>query len=354
MRVLTFPGLSVALALALSLGTAGPRAAGCDPVGKIQFVCDQAGPEDLAIVPGGQWVIATAYARDKGGIRLINVRDRTTTVLFPTSVPPRERFDAKTYDSCPGPVDPTEKEKFQTHGIFLRPGKSSVHTVYVVHHGGREAIEVFEFDARARPPTLTWIGCAVAPDPIGLNAVIALPEGGFAATNWLPRGGDAAARDKMMAGANNGELWEWHTGTGWKIVPGSEASGANGLELSKDGKWYYIAEWGSQKFMRLSRGQASIKRDEIPVGFRIDNLRWAPDDSLLAAGQEGTRPNGTTHVIKINPNAMKFQEIIREPYTDAFAGGTVAIQVGNEIWVGVSGNGERIARFPAVRARQSQ
>jgi len=344
----------VVLCLALlPAGITRTRAAGCDPAGNIQFVCDQAGPEDLALVPGGQWVIATAYARDKGGIRLINVKDKTTTIVFPTTTP-KEKLDAKTYDSCPGPVDPAEKEKFQTHGIFLQPGRNSVHKVYVVHHGGREAIEVFDVDAKANPPSFTWVGCVVAPEPIGLNAVIALPDGGLATTNWLPRGGDDAARNRMMAGENNGELWEWHTGQGWKKVPGSEASGANGLEISKDGKWYYIGEWGSQKFVRLSRGQTPVKRDEVPVGFRLDNLRWAPDGSLLGAGQEGTRPNGITRVIKINPDTMKVQDIVKEPYTDLFSGGTVALQVGNEIWVGVSGNGERIARYPANLAAKSQ
>jgi len=72
------------------------------------------------------------------------------------------------------------------HGLFLRPGTNAVHTLYVVHHGNRESIEVFELDARATPPALTWVGCAVAPDPIGLNSVVALPDGGFAATNFQP------------------------------------------------------------------------------------------------------------------------------------------------------------------------
>ena len=73
-------------------------------------------------------------------------------------------------------------------------------------------------------------------------------------------------------------------------VPGSEAAGANGLEISNDGKWFYVAAWGSQSFFRLSRGETPPKRDEIPLGFRVDNIRWAADGSLLAAGQGGTAP----------------------------------------------------------------
>ena len=355
MRVLTLLGVSVALGL--SLGIAGPKAAGCDPVGKIQFICGQVGPEDLAVVPGSEWVIASGDAAN-GAIRLVRISDKTTTVLFPTPAP-RERLDKKTYDSCPGPIDPAEKERFRAHGLYLRPGKNSLHTLYVVHHGTRESIEVFEFDARAKPPALTWIGCAIAPDPVGLNSVVALPNGGFAATNYLARG-DAAGRARMMAGENNGELWEWHTGTGWKIVPGSEASGANGIEISKDGKWFYMAGWGNRTFIRFSRGQTPVKKDVVQLDFRVDNIRWAPDGSLLLAGQGGgdtslfgrgqgggtPAPSGTSNVVKMNPNTLKFQELIREPFNEAFGFSTVAIQVGKEIWVG-SVRGDKVARFPA-------
>src|SRR5262245_64022716 len=126
-----------------------------------------------------------------GAIRLINLRDKSTTVLFPSSSS-TVRPNKKTYGSCPGPLG-AEGDKFRAHGLYLRSGPNAVHTLYVVHHGDRESIEVFEFDARPKPPTLTWIGCAVAPDPIGLNSVVVLPDGGFIPSNFSPRNGDAAA-----------------------------------------------------------------------------------------------------------------------------------------------------------------
>jgi len=323
----------------------GSRAAGCDPAGNVKFVCDQLAPEDLSLVPGGEWVISSGMAAN-GAIRAISLRDRTTTVLFPAASS-KARPDTKTYSSCPGPIDPNEKDKFRAHGLYLRPGKSGVHTLWVVHHGNRESIEVFELDARARPPVLTWTGCALAPDPIGLNSVVGLPDGGFVTTNFSPRGQDAAARTRMMAGENNGELWEWHTASGWNKVPGSEAAGPNGLEISNDGKWLYVGGWGSQSVIRLSRGQTPVKRDSVPAGFRVDNLRMTPDGSILAAGQGGTPPMQASHVGRFNTKTMKFQELIHYPYGDAFSFGTVAIQVGKEIWVGAV-RGDRIAVFPAT------
>ena len=150
----------------------------------------------------------------------------------------------------------------------------------------------------------------------------------------------------MNAGEKNGEIWEWHTGKGWKIIPGSEASGPNGLEVSKDGKTLYVAAWGSQSFFRLSRGQATPKREDIPLGFRVDNIRWASDGTLWATGQG----NQTTNIVKINPNTLKVQEIRTEQNKPEFGSGTVAVEVGKEIWVG-SFRGDRLARFPATPAK---
>ena len=340
MKLLAWLGLTVAFAF--PQGTGGAKPTGCDPLGNVQFVCGLVGPEDLVVVPGSDWVIASGDAAP-GAITLVSIRDKTITALYPSPTI-KQRLDSKTYDSCPGPIDPEEKDKFRAHGLALGPGRNSLHTLYVVHHGNRESIEVFEFDARAK--ALTWIGCAVAPEPIGLNSVVALPGGGFASTNFRPRGA-ARGRANMEAGERNGELWEWHTATGWRIVPGSEASGANGIEISKDGKWFYMAGWGNQTFIRFSRGQAPVKRDEIPVGFRLDNLRWAPDGLLLGAGQE-TPAGGAmavSRVIKIHPTTLKVQDVIRYPYNDVFNFATGAVQVGKEIWVG-SVRGTKIGRFP--------
>src|SRR5439155_24889870 len=114
--------LGLAVALGLLVGTVGPRAAACDPVGNVRFVCGQLGPEDLAVVSGGEWVLSSGMTAD-GAIRAISLRHKTTTVLFPTATP-KERLDKKTYASCPGPIDLTQRERFRAHGLYLRPGRS--------------------------------------------------------------------------------------------------------------------------------------------------------------------------------------------------------------------------------------
>ena len=87
MKLLTLTGLVVALAL--PTGAAGQRGAvaGCDPLGNVRFICNQLAPEDLALVPGGEWLISSGMAANRA-IRLINLRDKTTTAIFPTATVP--------------------------------------------------------------------------------------------------------------------------------------------------------------------------------------------------------------------------------------------------------------------------
>ena len=333
-----------------TLDAQGPPAqtpAPCMAAGNVQFVCGLQAPEDLVVVPGEQWVVAGAYS-GRGGVYLIHARDRKPLLVYPAANA-SERLDLL-YKVCPGAPDAATKAKFQTHGLYLHTGANSVHRLYVVLHGGRESVEVFEVDARQPTPVVTWIGCVVAPEPIGLNSVRGLPDGGFIATNFLPRGPGGGlggpGMKAMMSGEKNGELWEWHAASGWQKVLGTETAGANGLELSQDGKTIYVAAWGTQSFFRVSRGAPTPERTEIPLGFRVDNIRWSRDGSILAAGQGGTP--AATVIVKIDPRTLAVREIVRHPDTPAYGAGTVAVEVGSDLWVG-SFRGDRLAIFPSSK-----
>ncbi len=319
-------------------------AADCAPVGEIQFICDLISPEDLAVLPGDEWVIASGN-QEGGMIHLVNVGDKTSSVLYPTAAP-RERLDTETYGSCPGPIDPDEGAAFRAHGLYLKPGEGGVHTVYLVHHGNRESVEVFEIDGNANPPALTWVGCAVAPEPLTLNSVVALPDGGFAATSFRTAG-LTESLDDIQTGAISGSVWEWHADGGWTEVPGSETGGPNGLEISDDGEWFHIAGWGEQRFIRLSRGRAPVERDAVDLHFRPDNLRRQPDGSVFAAGADGfNTPQETFHVGRIDPQTLEVERVIDHPVIKKFAACTTAIRIGDEIWMGTN-RGEKIGYFPA-------
>jgi hypothetical protein len=338
------PNLLVALtaagaALQAAAQAPAPQAPPCDAA-DTHWVCGQQTPEDVVVLPGEHWAFASAY-RGTGGIDLIDVATRKSAVVWPgPSV--KNELDKKTYPDCPGP--PTGQ--LTTHGLYIGNAKGRTLQLMAVGHDARESIEVFRVDTRAATPSVTWIGCVIAPLPIGLNSVRGLADGGFITTNWLPRGGSDAAMQRMMAGEKNGELWEWHTQSGWRKVPGSEAAGANGVELSNDGKTIYMAAWGSQSFIRMTRGATPPKSDEIPLGFRVDNIHFAPDGSLLAAGQITGPESPTSRVVKIDPRTLAVQDLLTRPGDATFAGSTTAIAVGKNLWLGAF-RGDRIAIVPA-------
>ena len=106
----------------------------CDPVGEVHFICDMISPEDIAVVPGAEWAIASG-ARTGGRMYLINVGDKTSTLLFPA---PGQRSAARygnAYPDCPGPLDLTDPDVSVWHGLYMDPGADGVHTLLVVHHG---------------------------------------------------------------------------------------------------------------------------------------------------------------------------------------------------------------------------
>ena len=309
----------------------------CDPVGDIRFICDMVSPEDIVVIPGAEWAIVSG-AREGGRLQLLNVSDKTATVLFPTP-DSEQRHDAEAYPECPGPFDLANPDVSRLHGLYLEPGSDSVHTLLVVHHGPREAIEFFAVDAGDAPPSLAWIGCAVAPEGANLNSVVALPGGGFATTN---------------AGIG---VWEWHADSGWEVLPESEDTAPNGIEVSEDGQTLYIAGWAEEKLTRLSRGVTPVQKDVIQLGFRPDNLRMALDGSVIyAAGHTDRDGNSitlpreptleTTNVAAIDPETLELERVFVHPAMNGFVSSTTAIRIGDELWLG-SYRGDRLAYLPA-------
>jgi hypothetical protein len=328
---------SIALCFASALCAQPPPAVPQPPCAAgTGVVCGQQGPEDLVSIGTG-WVAASAMAAP-GGLRVVRTSDRAPFTVYPAASA-RTRHDRQTYPDCPGPPD---AQSFTTHGLYAEPGAGPAYKLFAVAHGARESIEVFELDTRGETPVATWLGCAVAPDPIGLNSVRGLPDGGFIASNFLPRGGSPEATQRMLGGERNGELWEWHTASGWQKVPGSEAAGANGLELSADGRTIYVAAWGTQSFFRLSRGTTPPQREEVPLGFRVDNIHWARDGSLFATGQaqQGWK------AVKIDASTLAVRDVLVQADTAEFNAGTALVEVGDAYWVG-SFRGNRIAILPA-------
>ncbi|MDD9958375.1 MAG: hypothetical protein OXU66_05480 [Gammaproteobacteria bacterium] len=308
----------------------------CSADGNVQFLCGPVSPEDLAQIPDSPWVIASGM-EDDGYLYFTHSDELSSIAVYPSPTAAHDLHSL--YADCPGPLS----TGFRPHGVNLIPGDNGIHTLLVVRHGDRESIEIFEIEETAGTPGISWIGCVMAPEGIVFNSVVATPEQGMAATHMnLPLGA----------------VYEWQPGGDWEQVPGSVSAGPNGIEISPDGNWFYIGGWGTRSIIKLSRGQSNVEVESVDLPHHVDNVRWATDGSLLAAGHVGPEANSiiaclsqqqcagvSSHVTRIDVNNLTAREIIDYPSNPMFLLGTVAIEVGDEVWVGGIAGSNRIARF---------
>jgi hypothetical protein len=346
----------------LLLGVAGKAlsAEACNSIGKANFACVSGNAEDLVAIPNSDWLVIS------GTLRAVNVKDHSEINLFTT----QNRHNKATYSACPGPLmgKEVDEKKIAAHGLNLREGKGGIHTLYVVHHGSRETIEVLEVDMTSKAPTTTWIGCVPAAPDAGFNGLAVLPNDGLAVTSFTRRsaGGFRGekgrnTRERLARGEDVSEIWEWKPGDKeWTIIPGTQGPGLNGVEASKDGKYLYASAWATGEIIRYTRGQNPPERKTIAkVNFHADNIRWQPDGTLVTAGQVGSVDDvleeclGNARCTKtsssaaiIDPNSGKVREVVTSfPSTENFDLATSGVIANNELWVGSIGRGKRIGRF---------
>lgn len=318
---------------------AGPQTAPCDQLANASLIC-QDGPEDLALVPGNRWVIASSIL-GSGGLFAVSVADRKSRLIYPERGT-HKRLPRPAWSGCPGPPSATDRAKFYTGGLALGPTRGGISTLYAVHHGGRESIEVFRLDTRGDSPTVQWLGCVLAPAGLYLNSVAPLPTGGFVATNFRT-GGTFGIRTPPDADPNQstGEAWRWSRKRGWSKIHGTEAAGPNGVVVSADGKWMYMCAFINRSIIRFSLDTRRPRRSVIPLGFRADNVRTGPAGKLFVAGQAG----GKTFAVSIDPDTLKVTPLIARAEDAVFAFGTTALPVGDELWI-ASPVAFRIGVFP--------
>ena len=320
----------------------------CPPVGGLNFLCGPVAAEDLVRVPGTHWIVGSGMVEKgrSGKLHLIDADRKTWEILYPGENP-RNELDAKTYSSCPGAPD---AKTFGAHGIAIRDDGKRTATLLAVNHG-REAVEVFKLDSAGAKPVIRWIGCVPMDKSVSLNSVAFLPQGGFVTTKFYdptaPGGFGAMLEHKVTGG-----VLEWQSGTGIKPIAGTDLSGANGIEVSKDGKTLYVAAWGSQELVRFSHIDGAMQKTVVKAGFSPDNLRWAPDGKILVAGQNivANKTGGFGGfkgwtVAELDPKTMKVTEILKDNGESPLQNASVAIEVDGRLWIGPF-SGNRVAYKP--------
>ncbi len=349
--------------------------ASCAPANGWSLLCGNANPEDLVPIPGTRWLIASGM-KEGAGLKLVDT-DAKTVRLFYTGQPAQQRPDKGLFPNCPSAPD---ARTFNTHGLYLRRApEAGIYRLYAVSHGALESIQVFTIDVKGSEPALAWAGCVpmpegnkaypglgsqATPNRLAANSVAAFSDGAIIAT--VPQR-PGTTNVQRLRGEPTGDVIEWKPGTdAFRVIPGTQLAGNNGIEISLDEKEFYVVSFGAHTVAVFSR-QAPGKplRQTVAPGFMPDNLRWS-GDRLIAAGPMYDEPacGGTRlavvddpvltschrgfMVAQLDPQTMAWTVLAYAEPNPAISVVATGVVVGNALWIG-SAAADAIAYRPLPR-----
>lgn len=344
---------AVAAACLLGLAACGSEQADCASAGDVDFVCGPTNAEDLVQVPGTNWIVSSGMAAG-AGFYLVDAESGEWNVLEMDV-----NHDAAMYPLC---TDPPDVDEFESHGLNVRATGEGRSTLYVVGHGAREAIEVFDLDASGGRPRLSWKGCVLLPEGLAANSVASFADGSLVATILILPGRSFA---DSVAKRNTGIVVRWSPGDdGFTRVEGTELPGNNGIEVSADGSEIYVVSSGYQTIVAFSNTNPVRRRTatrQLPI--TPDNVHMGPDGRLLTAGMKNdvpecggppgpdhdlealsTCPRGTI-AIAIDPETMDHEILLETPAVETFSNATMVLPAAGRYWIGTF-SGDRIANAP--------
>jgi hypothetical protein len=353
--------------VALAQGKGGPPAPPlmeCGVHGDIDIICGTRSPEDLELAPDGKSLIVSQFVGGPAGagvagLMLFDPAKKTFTRITPSAEPRKDWGDP----ACPGPIG----DALRPHGISLLKRSGGAVQVFVVNHGGRESIEMFELKQIGATWDLIWHGCVVSTQ--AYNDVAAQPDGGFIATHPTalqpppPPPGQAKSQEKGKQGpANNlfngqpsGYVSRWIPGKGETELPGTRAGYPNGVLVSSDGRTMYFNAWTAKEVHKYDLKEGK-ETGLVKLDFMPDNISWTSKRTMLAAGVKGTRGNCPASsstpciqafgIAEIDPAKMQAKTAFDSEGKGALISGvSEALQVGNSIYIGAF-QGDRIVKIP--------
>jgi hypothetical protein len=321
----------------------------CGAHGDIEVLCGTHSPEDLELTPDGKYLIATQFVNQGrtgspgAGMALYDLAKKTFSKMAMTDEPDKSWGDA----ACPGPIGAA----LVSHGESLSKRSNSAWALYVVNHGGRQSIEMFELEPAAGSWALVWHGCEVAAHDY--NDVAILPDGGFVGT--YPTAFSSGGTAGPFSGAVTGYVARWTPGKGESEIMGTRLRYPNGVVVSADGRFMYVNEFAARQVYKYDLKKEKVI-GSVKVDFLPDNLTWTKQGRLLAAGVKGARgdcPEGSGRpciqgfgVAEINPATMRVRAIFDSATRDPLIGGvSCALEVGDSIYLGAF-LGDRLLKIP--------
>jgi hypothetical protein len=318
--------------------------------GDLGFLRGAERPEDVVRIPGTRWLIFSGFSNG-AGLKLV---DAAAHSMRPLTYEISTEHEKSNWPQCKTPPD---SATFNTQGLSIRDLGQSQSRLHVVNHGGRESIEIFSVDASTREPRFTWSGCVLMPPGLAANSVATFSDGTILVTVLTHPGRTIT---DFWRGEITGAVYSWTPGEGaFRLLPGTELPGNNGLETSRDDTEFFVIAFGWRSVVVFSRADPQPLRRAVAPGFMPDNIHW-DEGRLLLAGMQYDEPacggirkiiNGKADemrchrgyaVAHLDPLSMTFSILAyAEPDPD-FNGVSAASIVGGELWL-ASYQADRVA-----------
>lgn len=348
------------LATSALTGCGGPPPiTGCAAGDGITPDCRFRNPEDLVPSPDGREILVSQYGDLEGGRpgSLVAYAPDTGASPIRTLFPGAARVEpAEGW----GEVDctPPDPATFAPHGIDIQRIVTGEHALYVVNHGGREAVEMFEVQPGPDGTELVWRGCVMAPEDGYFNDLVVLESGEFRVSQMLPRSANAtwAALRMLFTDYAPGYVYHWSPANGFERLPGSDAKFANGVEQSADARYLFVNSYLGNEVIKVDT-ETGERVGSVAVASP-DNLSWSPTGELLAASHLGGL-TGTLACADVETGScgFRFQIVAIDPATltsrvlldhegAPMGAATVALPFRDSVYLGTFA-GDRIARVDA-------
>jgi len=336
---------------AAALETGAAPAIDCTAEAGITYLCGLQGAEDLLSLGLTGRILASGMSGQStpGHMYLIDPATMQFQELIHgdsfSQAPDIERFP-----SCPGPLN---LQSFSVHGLSVYESGPGVFEVYTTSHGEREAIEVYELDtdfsSGGATPTLAWKGCVVLPANTFANSVARLNDGGFVTTKMMD---PAQGFGSVQSGGITGLVYEWHPGGEVAAIEGTELSGANGIVVTDDERFMYVATIGGREVVKFDRSTTPMAKQIMNIDIAPDNIRWAGPGKLLTAGNNYVAPDVCSgpdcatgwSVLEIDAETLAATRVAGADQAAALQGVSSALQVGSDLWIG-SFNDDRVGKM---------
>lgn len=344
-------------ALAAGCSTATAPITGCEAGAGITPDCRFQNPEDLVASPSGAFLVVSQFGSMDGGrpgsLAAFDPATGAIEILFPNSgVSPSSDRGRWGDATCP----PPPVAAFAPHGIDIERLDSGAHALYVVNHGGRESVEMFEVADDGEVLTLGWRGCVLAPDPGYFNDLVVLRDGGFWVSQMFPRDANQlwTMLRMLVLGHTPGFAYHWQPGRGFLELPGTRVAFANGIEKSDDERTLFLNSYLGNAVIRIDI-ETGERTGEAQVSSP-DNASWSPTGELLIASHQGSLADTLAcqdlsegscgfafQIVAIDPDTMAQRQLLSHEGPPMGAA-TVALPLADQVYLGTFA-GDRIARF---------